>query len=318
MDLRAFRTVADDYIAAIRRRRKVPNTLPEHALCKLGRPRLLAADDVVALDPAAGTGTYLLGLLGETRDRLRAAGFEAGLPAHLRRAARRLHGFELLVGPYTVASQRVAAWLRKEKVADERPRVHLTDTLLPPGALRHEQQQLGVFVQDLAREREAADEVKRSGEVVVVIGNPQYDRGRARPADDWLQQQMRSFSDPVQRGERVNLKNLSDPYVYFMRWALWKLFEAPDLSAGPRVLSFITNRSYLSGGAFEGLRLRLRELWNWSRRCLVEQLSTVFLGHRRVHQRSQLVQYLAASRTDHELSDVLDIRRVAARLLGAH
>jgi len=46
----------------------------------LGRSRLLA-DDVIALDPAAGTGTYLLGLLDETVGRVRRVDGDAAVPA---------------------------------------------------------------------------------------------------------------------------------------------------------------------------------------------------------------------------------------------
>lgn len=229
------------------------------ALERLGRPLLLAEHDVLALDPAAGTGTYLLGLLDETAARLQKVGYDAGMPAALRRASEHVSGFEILVGPYTVAHQRVATWLRERDVEAPSIGVHLADTLLPPGSLPQEQQQLNLFVQDLVEERRAADRVKRDGRLVVVLGNPPYDRERSRGRQDWLQGLMTSFTAPVRQEARVNLKNLADTYVYFFRWALWKLFEAPDLEHGPRVLSYITNRSYLHGDAFEGLRLRLRE-----------------------------------------------------------
>ena len=60
------------------------------------------------------------------------------------------------------------------------------------------------------------------------------------------------------------LKNLYNLYVYFWRWALWKVFEH-DTTTGPGVISFISASSYLDGDAFRGMRKHLRrqcdEIW---------------------------------------------------------
>jgi len=142
-------------------------------------------------------------------------------------------------------------------------RVFLVDTLAAPDSPSAGQLRLP-FERQLSEERTRADEVKRDQQVVVILGNPPYERAKARPPEDWLQREMALFTGPVSRAARVNLKNLADSYVYFFRWALWKLFESRP-PAGPRILSFISNRSYLGGDAFEGLRLALRqrfdEIW---------------------------------------------------------
>ena len=227
----------------------------------LGRPRLLA-DDVVALDPAAGTGTYLLALLDETADRVQRTRGDAAVAAAAQKAARQLHGFELLVGPYTVSHQRLAARLDRLGAGGEPVRVYLIDTLRQPHAVLLGQ--LPLFQRQLGEERSRADAVKRETSVMVVLGNPPYDRAKGRDRTDWLQDMMSLFTEPVRGAARRNLKNLADEYVRFFRWGLWKLFESTPPS-GPRVLSFVSNRSYLLGDAFEGLRLALRqrfdELW---------------------------------------------------------
>src|SRR5699024_5753302 len=51
------------------------------------------------------------------------------------------------------------------------------------------------------------------------------------------------------------LRNLYNDYVYFWRWALWKVLES---QSGPGVVSFITASSYLSGKSFVGMREELR------------------------------------------------------------
>ena len=223
---------------------------------ELGRPRLLA-DDVTALDPACGTGTYALGLLDETVRRVKERDGEGVRDAAMARAAEHVVGFELLVGPYTVAHQRVGARLQNLGVSSHNVRIFLVDTLAEP----HEPRlgQLSLLDAQLVEERASADAVKTSEKVMVVVGNPPYQRGRGRAATDWLQSQLMSrFTGPVRHSARVNLKNLADPYVQFYRWSLWKLFESVP-PGGPRLLSLITNRSYLLDYAFEGLRRALRE-----------------------------------------------------------
>lgn len=261
-----------EYDAAMRKRRGVYFTPASvvafqvsaiaDLLEELGRPKLLA-DDVIALDPAAGTGTYLLGLLDETVGRVRRADGDAAVPAAAERAAANLNGFEILVGPYTVAHQRLAARLSALGAGKAPVRVFLVDTLAAPDSPSSGQLRLP-FERQLSQERMQADEVKRDQQVVVILGNPPYERSKGRPSDDWLQREMALFTGPVSHAARVNLKNLADAYIYFFRWALWKLFESRPPS-GPRMLSFISNRSYLGGDAFEGLRLALRqrfdEIW---------------------------------------------------------
>jgi hypothetical protein len=55
----------------------------------------------------------------------------------------------------------------------------------------------------------------------------------------------------------VHVKNLYNLYVYFWRWALWKVFESEPR---PGIVSFITASSYLRGPGFAGMRRYMREL----------------------------------------------------------
>ena len=82
------------------------------------------------------------------------------------------------------------------------------------------------------------------------------DRTRAAGTDAIF----RDFLDPVvAAGRGVHLKNLYNLYVYFWRWALWKVFEQ-DTARGPGVVSFITASSYLDGDAFRGMREHMRRV----------------------------------------------------------
>jgi predicted helicase len=63
-------------------------------------------------------------------------------------------------------------------------------------------------------------------------------------------------------GAGTHVHNLYNDYVYFWRWALWKVFETTKESG---VVSFITASSYVRGPGFVGMRQLMRqtfdELW---------------------------------------------------------
>ncbi len=76
---------------------------------------------------------------------------------------------------------------------------------------------------------------------------------------------LRDFLDPaIAAGHGGHVKNLYNHYVYFWRWALWKVFENKT-AEGPGIVSYITASSYLNGDAFCGMRELMRrfcdEIW---------------------------------------------------------
>ena len=244
----------------------------------LGRPMGFADSGVVTLDPAAGTGTYLLGVIEHALGRVEAeqgAGAVAGQAAEL---AQRLYGFEFLAGPYAAGELRVSRALadRGAALPADGARIFLTDTLESPHA---EPPQWPLFHQPIAEQHARALEAKSAVPVLVCLGNPPYDRHAAAQAGDgdrtgsWVrygdgeggQPILRDFLDPVlAAGKGRQAKNLYNLYVYFWRWALWKVFEH-ETAAGPGAVSFITASSYLHGDAFLGMREHMRrvcdEVW---------------------------------------------------------
>ncbi len=272
---------------------------------RLNRRLGFAEPDVVTLDPAAGTGTYLLGVVEHALGRVEAeqgAGAVAGQAAAL---ANNLYGFEVMVGPYAVSELRVTRALRDRgaHLPEEGTHVYLTDTLESP---RTEPRQLGFILEPIAKQHRKALEIKRKTPVIVCLGNPPYDRhdavdrntednlssyggwvrfgdpldaggangkgrrrgGRTAKARLERRQELsilKDFLDPAKdAGRGVHIKNLYNLYVYFWRWALWKVFEH-DTAAGPGIVSFITASSYLDGDAFRGMREHMRrvcdEVW---------------------------------------------------------
>ena len=237
---------------------------------RLGKSLGFAAPGVVTLDPAVGTGTYLLGVIEHALARVEAehgAGAVAGQAAAL---ADNLYGFELMVGPYSVAELRVSRALRDRgaQLPPDGTHVYLTDTLESPHA---EAPQLPLFLRPIADQHARALEVKSTVPVIVCLGNPPYDRheaatldnqartgGWVRWGDDGERAIFHDFLAPVvAAGHGGHLKNLYNLYVYFWRWASWKVFEH-DTAHGPGVISFISASSYLDGDAFGGMREHLR------------------------------------------------------------
>ena len=239
------------------------------------KPLSFADDDVTVLDPAVGTGTYPLAVLDHAAAAVRDMYGPGAVPQRLAALADRLHAFELLVGPYSVAHLRIAQRLRENGVAGHPPRVYLTDTLESPN---HLPEFAATMMQEqISLERERAQEVKKAVPVVVCLGNPPYDREQRDPDSNegrrkggWVRYGDDGESEPPpiledflaparEAGAGVHLKNLYNDYVYFWRWALWKVFDSTD---DPGIVTFITASSYLRGPRFVGMRRKMREVFD--------------------------------------------------------
>lgn len=225
---------------------------------------------VTILDPGAGTGTFLL----EIAERVRApsaAEAGAGMAAlALQDLAGRMFGFELLVGPYAVAHYRLHHTLRRaEPQAEEQPEplelprlgVYLADTLAEPGAAAP-MGPLGFVSEGIADERREANRIKSEQSILAIVGNPPYRRleeGENRTlVGDWMDDLWDDLKEPVRNaGQGNQLNTFPELSVAFWRWAIWKLFEAEN-APGRGVVAFISNRKYLTGWPYAGLRQMMR------------------------------------------------------------
>ena len=245
-----------------------------------GKPLAFADDGVVVLDPAAGTGTYPLAAIQHGLDLATRRFGKAMAGNTAAKMARNIHAFELLVGPYAVAHLRLSERVMDAggTLPDDGVHVYLTDALesphaSPPG-------RFPLVARELTEEHERALAVKKDTEVLVCFGNPPYNLQRAdsetergTPKGGWVRNGddenerplLEDFLKPAREaGAGVHLQALFNDYVYFWRWALWKVFEAQD-EPGPGIVSFITSASYLRGPGFVGMREVMRrtfdELW---------------------------------------------------------
>ena len=227
---------------------------------------------VTLLDPATGTGTFLLGIA----ERLRAqVTEEEGGPAAamaLRDLAGRMFAFELLVGPYAVAHYRLHHALRS-RPADEgehgaqavdlpRLGIYLADTLSNPAA-DAPLGALGIQGIPIDAERREANRIKATQPILAIIGNPPYKRLEEGENETlvgrWMDGVWDDLKQPVKdAGQGGQLNTFPEFSVAFWRWAIWKLFEA-DQAPQRGVIAFITNRKFLTGWPYAGLRKMMRE-----------------------------------------------------------
>jgi hypothetical protein len=253
----------------------------------LGKPLGFADPDVMTLDPAAGTGTYLLGVIEHALRRVEAEQGAGAVPGQATALAANLYGFELMAGPYAVTELRTSRALCGHGAAlpKDGTHIYLTDTLESPHT---KPSSLPLFLQPIAEQHAQALNVKRSVPVIVCLGNPPYDRHEAGSGDNrartggWVRWGddgkgyrfkgdgsdetskepaiFHQFLEPaVAAGHGGDVKNLYNLYVYFWRWALWKVFER-ESAHGPGVVSFISASSYIDGDAFCGMREHMRRL----------------------------------------------------------
>lgn len=238
------------------------------------RPEGLAARDVTIADPAVGTGTFLLGVL---RKIARTVGDDLGpgsVPGALENAAQRLIGFELQFGPFAVAQLRLLAEygdLMKEAGARGTlpvSRLFITDTLGNPFV---EDEYIPAILQPVAQSRRAANQIKKTERITVVIGNPPY-KEKAEGLGGWIESgsagreaPLESWRPPAKWKVGAHAKHLKNLYVYFWRWATLKVFGAgwqdatglPD-SDEEGIVCFITVAGFLNGPGFQKMRSDLR------------------------------------------------------------
>ena len=229
-----------------------------------GRGAGLASPDVTLADPAMGTGTFLLGVLRRIAADVEEEQGEGAVPEAIESAVNRLVGFEMQLGPFAVAQLRVYAELYDliGKTPRITPRMFVTDTLGSPYA---EGESLGSWYGKISESRRQANEIKRKESITVVIGNPPY-KEKAKGRGGWIEEgsyaggtdpPLDRWIPPADWGVGAHSKHLRNLYVYFWRWATWKVFDH-DPKADAGIVCFITVAGFLNGPGFQGMRDDLR------------------------------------------------------------
>ena len=256
----------------------------------------LASPEVTVADPATGTGTFLLGVLNRIAQTTTADQGPGAVPAVVSATISRLIGFEIQFGPFAVAQLRLLAELHAllgDPSAVPATRLYVTDTLGNPYA---EEEYLPQILVPLGESRRRANAIKRQEEITVVIGNPPY-KEKAKGRGGWIESgstggeipaPLLRWRPPPDWNVGTHVKHLRNLYVYFWRWATWKVFGdggrsrteglSPDGGGdgGPSrtegrapdrrgIVSFITVAGFLNGPGFQKMRAELRrdadEIW---------------------------------------------------------
>jgi hypothetical protein len=225
----------------------------------------LADPNVYILDPCCGTGAFLVEVLNRIETNLQDRGMGALVGSQLKEAAmKRVFGFEILTAPFVVAHLQLGLLLQKLGVPlsddQERVGVYLTNALTgwkPPNPEKEKFVQLQLAgLPELQEERDAAEKIKQSKKVLVVLGNPPYNgfAGMAVGEERDLSDAYRTTKKaPPSQGHGLN-----ELYVRFFRMAERQIVE----ETGQGVVCFISNYSWLDGLSHPGMRERYLEVFD--------------------------------------------------------
>ncbi|MFJ9869834.1 type ISP restriction/modification enzyme [Streptomyces sp. NPDC101165] len=227
---------------------------------RLGRSDGYADESVRIVDPAMGTGTYLHAVIEHVAAWAAENIGPGATPDAIGDLANRLIGFELQMGPFAVAELRTSDLLKRHQAVapPDGMKLFVTDTLDDPYLA---EETLASTYGVISESRKRANRVKASTPVTVAIGNPPYD-DKAKGRGGWVEKgtpaqgvaPIEAFKWPGNGRYEHVLKNL---YVYFWRWATWKVFDAhPQDQQG--VVCFITPSGFTTGPGGRGMRDYLR------------------------------------------------------------
>ena len=212
---------------------------------RFDRPKGLADENTLILDPAAGTGTFLCFVIEQVRRKFagQAGAWNDYVAKHL---LSRVFGFELLMAPYAVAHLKLALQLQESGYRFDADRqLGICLDALEEAARKSEH-----FPAGCRRARRDSPATFRSSSFSEIRRTP------ASPptAATWITRLVADyrFVDGRPLGEKkVWLKN---DYVKFLRLGQWHVERT-----GRGVLAFVTDHSYLDSPTFRGMRQNLLE-----------------------------------------------------------
>ncbi|HVS88612.1 MAG TPA: type ISP restriction/modification enzyme [Candidatus Acidoferrum sp.] len=223
---------------------------------ELNLPDGLADKNVYVLDPCCGTGSYLVEVLKKIHETLKQRGEDALLASDLKEAAQnRVFGFEILPAPFVVAHLQLGLLLQNlgaplAEKGSERIGVYLTNALTGWEPPREPKKRL--LFPELQEERDAAEHVKRSTPIIVILGNPPYN-GFAGVSPEEEQGLVEPYKEGLIKDWKIKKFNLDDLYIRFFRLAERRIAEM----SGRGVVCFISNHSWVSDPSFVVLRQHL-------------------------------------------------------------
>ncbi len=211
---------------------------------------------VQILDPATGTGTFITELFRSIYTRFE--GQKGRWPQYVfHDLLPRVHGFELMMAPYTIAHLKLSMFLKDtgfKYFNNARLGIYLTNSLEETNEVGDLFTSIG-FAESIAQESKDAAVIKDKTPIMVIIGNPPYsgesnnefykgnDVYKVEPTGGKLQER--------------NPKWLNDDYVKFIRYG-----ESMIEKSGEGIVAMITAHGYLDNPTFRGMRYHLMNTFN--------------------------------------------------------
>ena len=200
---------------------------------------------VQVLAPATGPGTFLAETVRQIKRNLggQMGAWHSYVPEHL---LPRLHGFELMMAPYTIAHLKLDTEIGV--AANQRLRVFLTNSLE-----EYNQEAGTLFGNYLAQEANEASAIKKDAPVMIVMGNPPYSIS-SNNKGEWISHLLDDYKKNL--NER-NIQSLSDDYIKFIRLAQHYVERN-----GEGVLAYICNNSFIDGIIHRQMRSELMRVFD--------------------------------------------------------
>lgn len=226
---------------------------------KANTKQKLTVPRVQVLDPAVGTATFLNETIKHIhKSFIRQEGrWESYVNDNL---LKRLHGFELMMAPYTIAHLKLGMTLKETGVNElgDRLGVYLTNSLEEGVPQQRDLFSFGL-AEAVSEESRLAAEVKSERPVMVIIGNPPYaveSSNKTKYADSLIDK-YRLEPGGLHKLQERNPKILGDDYVKFISFA-----EDMIEKNGEGIVAMITNHSYIDNVTFRGMRWHLSKTFD--------------------------------------------------------
>ena len=201
------------------------------------------------LDPATGTGTFLVEVVRAIYRKF--VGQQGVWNDYVRdHLLPRLHGYEILMAPYAMAHLNLEYVFRETgatTLGSARYGIYLTNTL-------ENKRFDGNLFSPIDQEAQAANVLKNSMRVMVMLGNPPYNVSSSNKSK-WIEELNKSYKEALCE---QNIQPLSDDYIKFIRYAQYQIEE----QTGEGIVAFITNNSFLDGIIHRQMRKELLRVFD--------------------------------------------------------
>jgi len=218
---------------------------------------------VKILDPATGTGTFLIEVIKQIHHNLdqkwRSIGHSKSEITEKwnnyvhDELFRRIYGFELLMAPYSIAHMKINLLLTQLGVNNQsmkRANIFLTNTLQQPS-------QLAKWIPSfIASETKIVNKIKEKEVFTVILGNPPYSANSSNLAPE-ISDLIRTDYYPNDQIKEQNPKLLLDDYMKFIKYTDTILDRT-----NAAVRGLIVNHGFIDNPTFRKFRKYQMSKWN--------------------------------------------------------